>query len=117
MEPVGHTFVTETGQPTQRRRKARLACNPCRARKTGCDGRKPVCMACSLRGWEDRCTYPDSVMQQSGALTLVDLDRRLQKLENEVRADSGPSPRPASDGAQSAGSYLLAWLPARTHRV
>ncbi|KAH6635993.1 hypothetical protein F5144DRAFT_591292 [Chaetomium tenue] len=63
-----HTFVAETGQPPQRRRKARLACNPCRARKTGCDGRRPVCTACSLRGWDDKCGYPDSVMQPSAAL-------------------------------------------------
>ncbi len=68
MGTAQHTFVPETGQPGQRRRKARLACNPCRARKTGCDGRKPVCSACSLRGWEDKCGYPDSVMQPSAAL-------------------------------------------------
>ncbi|KAK4233970.1 hypothetical protein C8A03DRAFT_19051 [Achaetomium macrosporum] len=92
MDAAQHTFVTETGQPAQRRRKVRLACNPCRARKTGCDGRKPVCSACTLRGWEDKCGYPDSVMQPSAALTLVDLDRRLQKLENEARADSGLPP-------------------------
>ncbi|KAL2147643.1 hypothetical protein VTI28DRAFT_8097 [Corynascus sepedonium] len=86
MEASQHTFVAETGQPAQRRKKARLACNPCRARKTGCDGRKPVCSACSMRGWSDKCFYPDSVMQPSTALTLVDIDRRLQKLENEARA-------------------------------
>lgn len=33
------------------------ACYPCRARKTRCDGRKPVCTTCSLGGWEDRCMY------------------------------------------------------------
>ncbi|KAL2163997.1 hypothetical protein VTH06DRAFT_3211 [Thermothelomyces fergusii] len=82
MEASKHTFVAETGQPAQRRKKARLACNPCRARKTGCDGRKPVCSACSMRDWVDKCSYPNSVMQPSTVLTLVDIDRRLQKLEN-----------------------------------
>ncbi|KAL1841467.1 hypothetical protein VTJ49DRAFT_7022 [Mycothermus thermophilus] len=81
---------TQHSDPGQsfRRRKARLACNPCRARKTGCDGRKPVCSACALRGWQDKCIYPDTVLQPSTALTLVDIDRRLQKLENEVRGDA-----------------------------
>ncbi|KAK4153595.1 activator of stress genes 1 [Chaetomidium leptoderma] len=98
METPQHTFVPETGQPSQRRRKARLACNSCRARKTGCDGRKPVCSACSLRGWEDKCGYPDSVMQQSTALTLVELDQRLLKLEYDARADLNAPRKPAPDG-------------------
>ncbi|KAH6624143.1 hypothetical protein B0J18DRAFT_169168 [Chaetomium sp. MPI-SDFR-AT-0129] len=103
MEKPHHTFVAETGQGIQRRRKSRLACNPCRARKTGCDGRKPVCTACSLRGWDDKCSYPDSVMQQSAALTLVELDRRVQRLESGARADPGILRRP-SPNVQSIGS-------------
>ncbi|GAB1320014.1 Fungal-specific transcription factor domain-containing protein [Madurella fahalii] len=103
METPTHAFVAETGQSTQRRRKARLACNPCRARKTGCDGRKPVCSACSLRGWDDKCDYPDSVMQPSTALTLVDIDRRLQRLEKDARADPGTSQRAAPDAVPPAG--------------
>ncbi|KAL2181157.1 fungal-specific transcription factor domain-containing protein [Thermothelomyces heterothallicus CBS 202.75] len=104
MEASQHTFVAETGQPTQRRKKARLACNPCRARKTGCDGRKPVCSACSMRGWDDKCFYPDSVMQPSTALTLVDIDRRLQKLEN-ARAGQDAS-RSSPSSAQHPSSSL-----------
>ncbi|KAK5659653.1 hypothetical protein OQA88_861 [Cercophora sp. LCS_1] len=66
--PEQHTFIAESGVPGQRRRKVRLACNPCRARKTGCDGRKPVCTACTLRGWEGKCGWQDTVMPSSSAL-------------------------------------------------
>ena len=69
--PNQHPFVAETGRPIHPRRKSRLACNVCRARKTGCDGRKPVCTACSLKGWADKCGYPDSVMQPSAALSVL----------------------------------------------
>lgn len=69
--PNQHPFVAETGRPSNPRRKSRLACNVCRARKTGCDGRKPVCTACSLKGWADKCGYPDSVMQPSAALSVL----------------------------------------------
>ncbi|KAK4464105.1 activator of stress genes 1 [Cladorrhinum samala] len=91
MDSPKHIFVSETGQPASRRRKVRLACTLCRARKTGCDGRKPVCTACSLRGWDDKCGYQDSVIQSSAALTLVDLDRRLQRLESESFGESETS--------------------------
>ncbi|KAK4441998.1 fungal-specific transcription factor domain-containing protein, partial [Podospora aff. communis PSN243] len=82
MESSTSAFIPESGQPSQRRRKVRLACNPCRARKTGCDGKKPVCTACALRGWDERCQWQDSVMPTSSALSLADLDRRLQRLES-----------------------------------
>ncbi|KAL2130112.1 hypothetical protein VTI74DRAFT_6891 [Chaetomium olivicolor] len=103
-----HTYIIESGQPTQRRRKARFACNPCRARKTGCDGRKPVCTGCSLRGWEDKCGYPSTVMQPSAALTLVELDRRLQKLENEVRTEPEAFRSARAEAGPSAVSTFVA---------
>ncbi|KAK4225671.1 activator of stress genes 1 [Podospora fimiseda] len=102
MDSPSHVFVAETGQPAQRRRKVRLACTLCRARKTGCDGRKPVCTACSLRGWDNKCGYQDSVIQSSAALTLVDLDRRLQRLENESFGDS-ETPRKATSSRAALG--------------
>ncbi|KAK3368775.1 hypothetical protein B0H63DRAFT_81409 [Podospora didyma] len=83
MESSSHTFVPETGLPAQRRRKTRLACNPCRSCKTGCDGRKPVCSGCAMRGWDDKCGWQDTVIQPPVLLSLADLDRRLQKLEHE----------------------------------
>lgn len=39
-----------------KRKRARLACQPCRERKRKCDGRDPPCSTCSQWGYE--CSYP-----------------------------------------------------------
>lgn len=42
----------------QRRRKIPLACEPCRERKSRCDGGKPICISCQRRGLSlDQCIY------------------------------------------------------------
>ncbi|ERS99098.1 fungal specific transcription factor [Sporothrix schenckii 1099-18] len=42
----------------QRRRKIVLACEPCRERKTRCDGRKPICSSCEHRSLGlEKCIY------------------------------------------------------------
>ncbi|TPX18488.1 uncharacterized protein E0L32_011601 [Thyridium curvatum] len=64
----------------KRRKKTQLACAPCRARKTGCDGHRPHCRPCVSRGWQDKCQYPESVTG-SRALTLVGIEKRLVSLE------------------------------------
>ena len=43
-------------RPRKRQRVSR-ACDPCRNRKTACDGRRPVCMACESRDAAETCTY------------------------------------------------------------
>lgn len=41
-----------------RRHKISLACEPCRVRKSRCDGGKPLCSTCERRGLAlDRCVY------------------------------------------------------------
>lgn len=41
-----------------RRRKIPLACEPCRERKSRCDGEKPICAACARRRLPiHRCVY------------------------------------------------------------
>jgi len=45
--------------PPNKRRKTQLACHPCRTRKTGCDGHRPHCSSCVMRGWQDRCGYQE----------------------------------------------------------
>ena len=47
-------------EPPRKQRRIRrvpLACLPCRARKTRCDGRQPICIACESRGAAGRCRY------------------------------------------------------------
>ncbi|EXL65366.1 hypothetical protein FOPG_18402 [Fusarium oxysporum f. sp. conglutinans race 2 54008] len=72
--------------PPRRRRRTQLACNPCRARKTGCDGRRPVCTLCSMKAMGDQCAYQERP-SSSKTLTLSDVNNRLQSLEVKVRGD------------------------------
>ncbi|KAJ8104425.1 fungal-specific transcription factor domain-containing protein [Lipomyces tetrasporus] len=53
----------ESAAAPSKRRKATQACNVCRARKTGCDGLRPYCTSCNLRGWQDRCSYQEALSQ------------------------------------------------------
>ncbi|KAE8375264.1 fungal-specific transcription factor domain-containing protein [Aspergillus bertholletiae] len=63
-----------------RRRKASLCCEPCRERKSHCDGRKPICGPCSQRSHGvNRCRYNRSVVR------LLDTDEYLQVLYRHIR--------------------------------
>ena len=42
-------------------RRTGRACNPCRERKTKCDGSKPTCSQCRVLGVAD-CFYPESII-------------------------------------------------------
>ncbi|KAH8656317.1 hypothetical protein BGZ61DRAFT_306564, partial [Ilyonectria robusta] len=57
----------DVGRPrvTKRKRISR-ACDPCRARKHRCDGRRPSCSACSMT--QHPCSY-DSGMKKRGLPT------------------------------------------------
>lgn len=41
----------------RKRQRVNRACDACRDRKTACDGRRPVCMACESRDAADTCRY------------------------------------------------------------
>ncbi|KND86222.1 hypothetical protein TOPH_09150 [Tolypocladium ophioglossoides CBS 100239] len=46
------------GQARPRQRKIPLACEPCRDRKSRCDGGKPICSTCHRRALGlERCVY------------------------------------------------------------
>lgn len=52
-------------------RRIGRACNPCRERKTKCDGKKPTCSQCRGLGVAN-CFYPESiVIRQQQELELV----------------------------------------------
>ncbi|KAF6832159.1 transcriptional regulatory protein [Colletotrichum musicola] len=83
--------------PPRKRRKTQLACNPCRARKSGCDGARPVCSACRSKGLQQQCAYQESVLRTSSTPTLSELHQRLQRLESS----------PAPPGLPPAGASPL----------
>ncbi|KZL77221.1 transcriptional regulatory protein [Colletotrichum tofieldiae] len=96
--------LSPTQVPPRKRRKTQLACNPCRSRKSGCDGARPVCSPCQSKGWHQQCTYQKSVLHTSPKLTISELQRRLERLEGspvphtsaQVRGGSPVSGRVAS---------------------
>ncbi|KZL67492.1 transcriptional regulatory protein, partial [Colletotrichum incanum] len=67
--------------PPKKRKKTQLACNPCRSRKSGCDGARPVCSPCQSKGWQQQCTYQKSVLHASSRLSISELQQRLERLE------------------------------------
>ncbi|OJJ76872.1 hypothetical protein ASPBRDRAFT_201951 [Aspergillus brasiliensis CBS 101740] len=46
--------------PTRKRQKVALACEPCRARKVKCDGKRPVCNVCQQKSLSSECSYTQS---------------------------------------------------------
>ncbi|KAF9877422.1 transcriptional regulatory protein [Colletotrichum karsti] len=91
--------------PPRKRRKTQLACNPCRTRKSGCDGVRPVCSTCKSRGLQQQCAYQESVLHASSRPTLSELQRRLERLEGSpLPQDASPvagSPIPGSGSPES----------------
>ncbi|KFA79959.1 hypothetical protein S40288_05116 [Stachybotrys chartarum IBT 40288] len=54
-----------------------LACNPCRKRKSKCDGVKPACSPCASRQWP--CVYRTPVIPAIAQHELVELQDTLQQ--------------------------------------
>ncbi|KAK4121993.1 hypothetical protein N657DRAFT_665233 [Parathielavia appendiculata] len=84
----------------RRRRKIPLACEPCRERKSRCDGAKPICSTCKRRSLPLRhCIYTiENARTASNEAYIKILHDRIQRLEktctdNGIR--SSPGLRPA----------------------
>ncbi|KAH7029927.1 fungal-specific transcription factor domain-containing protein [Microdochium trichocladiopsis] len=79
---------------TGRRRKISLACEPCRVRKSRCDGGKPICATCQHRRLPlSRCVY---TIEQNARMASNDeyisaLHERIRQLEGAVRAQAESS--------------------------
>lgn len=52
-----HAEMKSQSRVRQPRKLRVVACEPCRARRIRCDGRKPICRTCEARGSE--CEYPE----------------------------------------------------------
>ncbi|UNI22271.1 hypothetical protein JDV02_008173 [Purpureocillium takamizusanense] len=71
-----------------------LACEACRARRTRCDGRKPVCGTCEARSCE--CSYPqDNKRPASNSVEdqLSQIRSQLDRIESTFAAHGPPAPR------------------------
>jgi hypothetical protein len=77
--------------PRKRQRVSR-ACAPWRGRKTACDGRRPVCLACTGRGAEGECRW-----------TFVP-KRESEKFENGSGLAFAPT---ASNGAKPSSPEIM----------
>ena len=68
-----------------KRRRTAHACNACRARKSRCDGARPICNVCTEMGFE--CLYrgPAKRYVPAGQAGLSDYDNRLQCIENTLQ--------------------------------
>jgi hypothetical protein len=71
--------------PKPKRRKVAESCKLCRAKKTRCDGLRPVCSPCTEKA--ARCEYSDAAVPVSVS-TLLDIESRLKKLEEQVASSS-----------------------------
>jgi hypothetical protein len=80
---------------SRKRQRVSRACDSCRDRKTACDGRRPVCMACESRDATDTCKYTFVPKRESDHWRSGSLDdgvspkrwRPLEPLQSQDRED------------------------------
>ncbi|KAH7467486.1 hypothetical protein FOMA001_g15024 [Fusarium oxysporum f. sp. matthiolae] len=93
-------------QSRQRRRKVTLACDPCRERKSRCDGIKPICSTCRRRALGiEQCVYRagNARTECSDDYTRA-LHGRIRYLERQLEQASalnGSIPDALQDGTNS----------------
>ncbi|KAF5515399.1 Sorbicillinoid biosynthetic cluster transcription factor sor3 [Colletotrichum siamense] len=100
--------------PPRKRRKTQLACNPCRARKSGCDGTRPVCTACQKKGMQQQCTYQESVLHASSRPTISEIQKRLERLEGSPLPQTSVPPSGSAPLPDSGASGVSGIAPARS---
>ncbi|RAL15901.1 Zn(II)2Cys6 transcription factor [Aspergillus homomorphus CBS 101889] len=106
--------------PRPKRAKIRIACNVCKARKTKCDGARPVCGPCSKRKRTSHtCTYreADEGVEQA-ASTSEHPAHDCQQTDDDDQASqySGVVPTGSLFGA-SSGAHLLHDVGSETGRT
>ncbi|KAL2163301.1 hypothetical protein VTH06DRAFT_5358 [Thermothelomyces fergusii] len=78
----------------RRRRKIPLACEPCRERKSRCDGAKPICSTCQRRSLSlHQCIYTlENARTASNEAYIKILHDRIRRLEKTCTAHGLPIP-------------------------
>ncbi|XHG02279.1 hypothetical protein AWENTII_005635 [Aspergillus wentii] len=95
------------GSNTRQEIRYAKACNPCRRKKTRCDGRRPVCSSCSAFG--DDCSFNDVVKSKRRRANhgyIRELEGRLKDLEGQLESerpnrDSSADPQDAERSPRS----------------
>ncbi|KAH8705909.1 putative C6 transcription factor [Talaromyces proteolyticus] len=108
--PAAVSVRLEHGEPATKRRKTRLACDECRNKKIKCDGVRPLCGACTKKGWsEQKCVYNNADRRDwAGMRQLVgQLQGRIRSLEHEIA-----EPMPGSES-----QVLVSRPPQQQHPV
>ncbi|OQD82347.1 hypothetical protein PENANT_c022G11662 [Penicillium antarcticum] len=72
----------ESGEPKAKRAKISVACNICKARKTKCDGVRPVCGACSKR--KQICIYREAEEASPLGVETIGKDAGQLRDSNEL---------------------------------
>lgn len=83
----------------RKRLKVNSACDACRDRKTRCDGRHPVCLACETRGCGQNCRYTRS--RGSDVAAEPAILRHDQQQESTTPVNRFAPPPPSADSADS----------------
>ncbi|KAG5786986.1 hypothetical protein H9Q69_013943 [Fusarium xylarioides] len=97
-------------QSRSRRRKVTLACDPCRERKSRCDGIKPICSTCRRRALGiEQCVYRagNARTECSDDYTRA-LHDRIRYLERQLQQASGLN-GPIPGALQDRSSSRRAW--------
>ncbi|KAI8664038.1 Zn(2)-C6 fungal-type domain-containing protein [Fusarium keratoplasticum] len=102
MDDPEATNVSQEPRITRKRKRAAHACEPCRQRKSRCDGSRPVCDLCDEHGVE--CYYRDSVAMPAPKVdhhAVAQLDTRLRDMERLLHrlvpaSSREPIPSPSS---------------------
>ncbi|GKZ52794.1 hypothetical protein AnigIFM49718_003446 [Aspergillus niger] len=105
--PHGQTL----SEPKPKRAKIRIACNVCKARKTKCDGARPICGPCSRRkrtSHTTACEYRDADVSEQSSHTSERLSNDCPQINDDDAASSssGFVPTGGLFGA-SSGAHLL----------
>ncbi|PKY03000.1 hypothetical protein P168DRAFT_311552 [Aspergillus campestris IBT 28561] len=117
---MDHTSGSRSPEPHPvKRRRVALACDPCRTRKSRCDGNRPKCSLCSDLGFD--CGYTPSSTATNVIVQkdyLSGLEGRVKTLEDSLlavrndlsglshRVDQGHDPKVGHDEDVPSGSAM-----------
>ncbi|PLB48400.1 hypothetical protein P170DRAFT_359323 [Aspergillus steynii IBT 23096] len=109
---TGHSSPHDRSrQPRPKRAKIGIACNVCKARKTKCDGAKPICGPCSRRKRTSHtasCIYRETDSGEQSEYTSGRLANDPQQADDDDRASSYSAFVPTGSlfGASSGAQFL-----------